>query len=222
MKSLAALVRADLKLLAHRPENMLATVLYGIMVLVIVHFSLPAGTGQSLVLGTAALWLALVFSAVLGLPRLQHHPDAVQFLPQLITGNISTTGYYWGKIVSGEIVLFSTSVVLFPLGILFFNFPLSSSLLTAFILFEVGTLGVVVILTLASALTVGRESWLLPLLVFPLLIPIVLSGTQLMVSMIAQDKVIPWAWVHLLVAYELLMLLGGWFLSEFIWEELPE
>lgn len=222
MKSWLALVRTDLNLLIHRPENLLATILYGIMVLAIIHFSLPAGTGQSVVMGTAALWLSLVLSAIIGLPRLQHHPDAIRFLPQLLTGNMTTSGYYWGKLVSGGIVLVLTSLILFPLGTMFFNFPLAERLIYAVALYELGTAGIVIIMTLAGALTVGREAWLLPILVFPLLIPIVLAGTQLMSSVLLDENVISWAWLHLLVAYDLLMLLGGWFLSEFLWEELPE
>jgi len=222
VNSWKALLALDLKLLIHRPQNIMATVLYGIMVLTVIHFSIPAGTSQSTLMGSAALWLSLVLSGILGLPRLQHHPDAVHFLPQLITGNMTTSGYYWEKIIAGLFVLVVTGSLLFLTAIMLFNFPISDRLTDAYLLFELGTFGIVVILTLGSALTVGRESWLLPLLVFPLMLPIVMAGTQFMVGILRGDRVLSWAWLHLLVAYNVLMLLGGWFLSEFLWEELPE
>jgi heme exporter protein B len=222
MKAWLALVRADLNLLIRRPENLLSTILYGIMVLVIVHFSIPSGTGQSLVMGTAALWLAMVLSGVLGLPRLQHHPDAVRMLPQLMTGNSTTGAYYWSKLISGGIVMVITSLLLFSVGMMIFNFPLSGRLATALAVYGLGAVGVVTVLTMGGALTVGREEWLLPVIVFPLMLPIVLAGTQLMAGVLHGDRSMGMGWVHLLIAYDALMLLGGWFLSEFIWEELPE
>lgn len=222
MSTWLGLIKTDVRLLLHRPESILSTILYGIMVLVIVHFSLPSGSRSSMVMGTAALWLALILSSVLGIPRLQHHPDAVRFLPQLITGAISPSAYFWAKLISGGLITGLASVVLYPLTIVLFNFTLDRRLFVGFALYLVGSAGVVIILTLASALTIGREEWLLPLLVFPLLIPIVLAGTQLMTSVLSGRETFQWAWVHLLIAYNLLMLFGGWFLSEFLWEELPE
>jgi len=222
MNTWIGLVKTDIRLLLHRPENIMSTILYGIMVLVVVHFSLPSGSRSSMVMGTAALWLALILSSVLGIPRLQHHPDAVRFLPQLITGAISPAGYFWAKMISGGVVTGLASIVLYPLTIVLFNFTLDRTLFVGFGLYFVGAVGVVIVLTLASALTIGREEWLLPLLVFPLLIPVVLAGTQLMTALLSDQQVFSWAWFHLLVAYNLLMLFGGWFLSEFLWEELPE
>lgn len=222
MKTWSALVKTDLKLILHRPENVISTVLYGIMVLVIVHFSLPSGRSSSVIMGTSALWLAIILSSILGLPRLQHHPDAVGFLPQLLTGRISPGGYYWAKLCSGFLITGFTALVLYPMAVLLFHFPLGMDVLDGLGIYLLGAIGVAVVLTLASALTVGREAWLLPLLVFPLLIPVVLSGTQLMSSVVGHENNFPWAWLHLLIAYNLLLLLGGWFLSEFLWEELPE
>ena len=215
-------MKTDLKWILHRPENVISTVLYGIMVLVIVHFSLPAGGGTSVVMGTSALWLAIILSSILGLPRLQHHPDAMAFLPQLLTGKVTPGGYYWAKLCSGFFITVFTAIVLYPMATLLFRFPPGIEIVHGCAIYLLGAIGVAVVLTLGSALTVGREAWMLPLLVFPLLIPVVLAGTQLMNSSIRPDVVFPWAWLHLLIAYNLLLLLGGWFLSEFLWEELPE
>lgn len=222
MKAWFSLLKTDLRLFTRSPENIWAMLLFGLLVLVVFNFSLPAEQAQSIYMGSSALMLSLLFSSVLGLPPLQHHHNAVRFLPQIVTGRLSPVGYFWEKFLAGFILLVISGLVLFPVTIVMFGFPASNRLVYAAGFLLLGIIGFSVILTIGSALTIGRESWLLPVLVFPLLLPVVLSTARLIEGTVSARATVPEAWIHLLVAYDLLMLFGSWFLAEFFWEDIPE
>lgn len=222
MKSWLALLKNDVKLFVRAPGNIWAMLLFGLLVLIVFHFSLPVELGKSTFMGSSALMMSLLFSSVLGLPPLQHHPSHVRFLPQLLTGNLSSVGYYWEKLTAGLGILLLNSLVLYPVTIVLFDLPLSDRLLTGYLFMGLGLVGITVVVTLASALTVGRENWLLPVLAFPLLFPVVLATSRLIEGAVSSRTNVPESWVHLLVAYDLLMVFGSWFLAEFLWDELPE
>ncbi|MFB6356896.1 MAG: heme exporter protein CcmB [bacterium] len=216
-----ALFRNDIKQLMHRPESLAASILYGLMLLVLFQFAMPRSVARSIPVGSAALWLSIILSGILGLPRLQHHPDALNLLPQLFTANLTPTSYFWEKVMAGYLVLLVNAVILYPLTALLFRFTVQQELIRGFALYVVGLGGISVIMTICASLTAGRETWLFPLLVFPLLLPIVLSGTKLVTGAVSVRVEFPWAWLHVMGSYIVLISLGSWFLSEFLWEELP-
>ncbi|MFB6226746.1 MAG: heme exporter protein CcmB [bacterium] len=222
MKAWMSLLKTDLRLFTRSPENIWAMLLFGLLVLVVFNFSLPAQQAQSIYMGSSALLLSLLFSSVLGLPQLQHHHDSVRFLPQLVTGQLTSVGYFWEKFTAGLLLMVISSLVFYPATIVMFSFPASERLLKGAGFLMIGIIGIAVVLTIGSALTVGRESWLLLVLVFPLLLPVVLSTARLIEGAVSSRTAIPDAWAHLLIAYDLLMVFGSWFLSEFLWEDLPE
>jgi ABC-type transport system involved in cytochrome c biogenesis permease component len=222
MKAWFSFIRNDFRLMARAPENIWAMLLFGLLVLIVFHFSLPAELSQSVFVGSSGMMLSLLFSAILGLPPLQHHPNAIRFLPQFVTGNLGPVAYFWGKVTVGLVVLVVSSAIIYPVTILLFNFPMSSRLLWGAVVLGVGLIGITVVVTVVSAITVGRESWLLPVLAFPLLFPVVLATSRIIRGTVTARNSVPESWVHLLVSYDLLMVFGSWFLSEFFWEELPE
>lgn len=222
MKAWFSLLKTDFKLFARAPENIWAMMLFGILVLIVFNFSLPAELGQSTFMGASALMLSILFSSILGLPPLQHHPSVVRFLPQMVTGNINSVGYFWEKLIAGLLLLSLSSMIFFPVTVVLFNFPLSHRLWMGLFCLFLGLVGIAVVVTIAASLTVGRESWLLPVLAFPLLLPVVLAASRLIQGAVSAEVDLPRAWLHLLISYDLLMLFGSWFLAEFLWEELPE
>lgn len=221
MKSWWGLLVGDLRRVSRSPGNVFAMLLFGGMVLILIHFTLPPAQTRSVTLGASALWVALLLSGVLGLPPLHHHPEALRFLPQLMTSELGPGGYFWEKMVVGWLHLILTSGAVFPATALLFGFPPGIELVYAFMVVLLGTLGANAAITLCSALTVGREPWLLPVLVIPLLLPVALAGSRSVVSVLPGGGPVSSNWLHLLGAYDGVMVFGGWFLSEFLWEELP-
>lgn len=221
MKAWIRLLINDLKLFWRSPENLWAMLLFGLTVLVVFHFSLPAASSRSIFLGCSALWLALALSSILGIPPLQHRPNMTRFLPQLMTGNVSSVGYFWEKFLVGFLLMVLSGVIIFPVVIVLFNFPLSGKLIDAAVVLLVGMVGITLVLTLVASITLGQESWIFPVLALPLLIPVVLAGVRVTAGIISSSIAYPSAWYHILIAYDLLMLFGGWLLSEFLWTERP-
>ncbi|HSO01939.1 MAG TPA: heme exporter protein CcmB, partial [Gaiellaceae bacterium] len=63
----AALARKDLRLELRARDTLPAMLLFVLSTLVVFHFALPAGSGDDAAFGL--LWIAIVFTALLGLAR---------------------------------------------------------------------------------------------------------------------------------------------------------
>lgn len=216
------LLMVDLKRLWVSPKNWLAMVLFSIIVLLMVHFSLPPAHGRPPGLGVTAVWLALLLSSVIGLPPLQHHPDARRFVSQLVTAGVSPTEYYWEKAIVGLIMLIATTLLVIGPAAVLFQFPLDDRLWLTLPVLGLGCLGFAVVMTLCAALTTGQGVWLLPLMAFPLLIPLLMAGTTVMSSVLDAEQVFSNPWFLILVSYDVLMISLASLLSEFLWEEVPQ
>lgn len=197
-------------------------VFFGLVVLLLVHFSLPPAHGRPVSLGVSALWLGLLLGSVIGLPPLQHHPDARRMVPQLVTASFSAPAFYWEKFVVGFGLLTAASVVLvYPAAILF-RFPFDRRLLLGIGVLILGCVGLSAVMSLCVALTDRGGSWLLPVMAFPPLLPLLMAGTSVMTPLLESEATFPSRWLTVLITYDVMMLAAATLLSEFLWEEVPQ
>jgi heme exporter protein B len=168
----AALALKDLRLELRARDTLPAMLLFVLSTLVVFHFALPEGAGSTAAYGL--LWVAIVFTALLGLARAWVPEGEAGALDGLVLATHDRSAIWLAKSVAALLFLGAAEVVALPAFALFFA-PLDVAAIAGVAL---ASIGICVVGTLASAMAAagrGREV-ILPLLVLPLSIPLVVGG----------------------------------------------
>ena len=167
-----ALARKDLLLELRAKETLPSMLVFVIATLTIFHFALPRGTGHVAALGL--LWVALVFTALLGLTRAFVAEREQGLFDALVLAPCDRSAIWLGKAISVFAFLAAAEVVALPAFAVFFN-GIDGRTVAAVALADVG---IATVGTLLGAMAVaGRaRELLLPLLFLPLAVPIVVGG----------------------------------------------
>ena len=115
----AALARKDLLLELRARDTLPAMLLFVAAALVIFHFALPSGTGE--LAGLGLLWVAIVFTALLGLSRAFVAEREQGVLDGLVLAPSDRSAIWLGKALAAFAFLALAEVVALPLFALFFS-----------------------------------------------------------------------------------------------------
>jgi heme exporter protein B len=168
----AALTRKDLLLEFRSRDTLPAMLLFVVSALTVFHFALPAGS--SIRAQTGLLWIAIVFTALLGLTRAFAAEREQDLLDGLVLAPCDRSAIWAGKAIGVTLFLVAAELVALPAFALFFH-SLSWELVAAIALADVGIAAIGTLLAAMAAASRAREL-LLPLLFLPLAIPVVIGG----------------------------------------------
>lgn len=174
----AALLRKDLRLELRARDTLPAMLLFVVSTLVVFHFALPENTGDEAAYGL--LWVAIVFTALLGLTRAWVPEREDGALDGLVLATVDRSAIWLAKTLAALAFLGAAELVALPTFALLFA-PLDLAAVLGVVLASVG---ICVVGSLASAMAAagrGREV-VLPLLVLPLSIPLVVGGVGSSIS----------------------------------------
>jgi heme exporter protein B len=146
--------------------------------LVVFHFALPEGTGGDAAYGL--LWVAIVFTALLGLARAWVPEQEHGVLDGLVLAPCDRSAIWVGKTLATLTFLLAAQVVALPAFALFFA-PLDAAALAGVLLADIGICAVGSLMAAMAAAGRAREL-LLPLLLLPLSIPLVVGGVGAAIS----------------------------------------
>lgn len=170
-----------------RTKQMLnSMVIFALLVIVI--FSFAFGNESSIfikdinkkvvdLLAPGMLWIAFTFAGMLGLSRSFAGEKEEGCLEGLKLCPVERAEIYNGKVISNAVLMFLMEITTIPIFVVLFNYDLKNipGLTLVIIL---GTFGFIFVGTLLSALTVNTRTReiLLPVILFPVLIPVILSA----------------------------------------------
>jgi heme exporter protein B len=174
----AALARKDLRLELRARDTLPAMLLFVLSTLVVFHFAIPTDAGDTVAYGL--LWVALVFTALLGLARAWVPEREGGALDGLVLAPCDRSAIWLGKTLATLAFLGAAEVVAVPAFILFFA-PLDLVAIAGLVLASIGICCVGSLLSAMAAVSRGREV-ILPLLFLPLAIPLVVGGVGAGVS----------------------------------------
>jgi heme exporter protein B len=167
-----ALARKDLLLELRAKETVPAMLLFVLSTLTIFHFALPSGAGHVAALGL--LWVAIVFTALLGLTR-AFVPEREQgMMDALVLAPCDRSAIWLGKVLAVLAFLGLAEVVALPAFSAFFS-PVDGRTIGAVALADIGICAVGALTGAMAAAGRAREL-ILPLLFLPLAIPVVVGG----------------------------------------------
>jgi heme exporter protein B len=206
LSDVGALARKDLRLELRSRDTFLSMVLFVVATLVVFSFSLPAGTAEEASYGL--LWVALLFTAILGLTRAFAAEREQRLLDGLILAPCDRSAIWLGKAIAVLAFLALAEVVALPAFALFFE-PVTWEVVAAVVLANLGIAAVGTLLAAMAAASRAREL-LLPLLLLPLAIPIVVGGVG---ASISDD---PGRFLGFLALYDLIFAILSWASFEYV------
>ncbi|HEY7732273.1 MAG TPA: heme exporter protein CcmB [Gaiellaceae bacterium] len=173
-----ALARKDLRLELRARDTLPAMLLFVLSALAVFHFALPVGAGDDAAYGL--LWVALVFTALLGLARAWAPERAGGVLDGLVLAPCDRSAIWLGKTIATLGFLVAAEIVALPAFALLFA-PLDATAVAGVVLANVGICAVGSLLAAMAASSRAREL-ILPLLFLPLSIPLVVGGVGSSIS----------------------------------------
>ena len=206
LADVGALARKDLLLELRSRDTLPAMILFVVSTLVVFNFALPAETGDLAAYGL--LWVAIVFTAILGLTRAFAAEREQRVLDGLVLAPCDRSAIWLGKGISVVAFLALAEVVALPAFGLFFE-PVTWELVAAVALADIGLAAVGTLLAAMAAASRAREL-LLPLLLLPLVIPVVVGGVG---ASIADD---PGRYLGFLGLYDLIFAILSWASFEYV------
>ncbi len=166
------LARKDLRLELRARDTLPAMLLFVVSILVVFHFALPAGADDDAARGL--LWIAIVFTALLGLARAWAPERESNALEGLVLAPIDRSAIWLGKALAVFVFLAAVEVVALLAFAAFFA-PVDGATILGVLLADIGICAVGTLLAAMAAASRTREL-ILPLLFLPLALPLVVGG----------------------------------------------
>lgn len=192
--------------------------LFAIIVLVIFNFAFDLRVDTIAAVAPGALWVAFVFASILGLGRTIAAEREKGSLDRLLLCPVDRKAIYLAKLLGNMLFIGVVELVALPIFVILFNLPLQAGPLLLIV--ALGTLGIAAVGTLFSAMAAATQAreLLLPILIFPLLVPVVIGSVRATSDLIAPVANDP-PWLGLIVAFDVIFLSVSMLTFEFVVEE---
>ena len=156
------------------------------------------------------LWIAIAFGGTLALGRTFERERSTETLRALMLAPASRPAIYLGKLLAVIALLAAVEVVLVPAVGLLFDAPLLARPLELLGLLATGTVGFAAVGTLFAAMLVRARSRdvLLPILLYPITVPVVIGGVRGTAALFGQPPEVALAhmWIGVLLFFDVVFI----------------
>jgi heme exporter protein B len=222
LKALGAIIWKDLLIEFRTLDRVLSLFLFSLLVMVIFNFAFEPGSETRTDILAGILWVAFTFAGMLGLNRSFILEKEKNCLEGLILSPLDRSIIYSGKAAGNFIFMFLTELLILPFFTVFFNVPILRSLPGLVLVMVLATFGFSVIGTLVSAMSLGTRlrELLLPVLLFPLVVPVLIAAVKATAGLLGGGGTAAiTGWVKLLIAFDLIFFIASFLTFEYLVEE---
>lgn len=219
MRYLAAALRKELLLQWRSLARIVAVLVFGATAILLFSFALEDTTQLTRMAG-GFLWLALLLSSTLTLAESFHAETEQRALEGLLLLPADPRALYYGKALANALQLFVVGVVLVPWMVVLYNAELQRPFALLGVI-ALGAAGLAGPGTLYAAMTsqLRANQALLPLLLFPLVVPVLIAAVKATGFLLRGDPMqqLP-SWQILLVCFDVIY----WALCGLLFERVVE
>ncbi len=192
--------------------------LFALLVLVIFNFAFDLRVDNKAAVAPGALWVAFIFASFLGLGRTIAAEREKGSFDRLLLCPVDRKAIYLAKLLGNVLFIGVVEIVALPVFAILFNVPFSAGALIPIVL--LGTLGIASVGTLFSAMAAATQAreLLLPILVFPLIVPIVIASVRATGALMVVSANEP-PWLGLIAAFDAIFLSLSTILFEYVIED---
>lgn len=218
MSRVIALIWKDLLIEARSRQFIGAMLAFTLIVIVTLNFAFDLIREGREMNGAGALWVAILFSGLIGIGRSIAVERDRGTLDGLILSPLDGGTLFLGKFGASLASIIVVEIVALPVFAALYDLPALDPLVLAIVL--AGSAGLAGLGTLFSAVTSGGRSRevLLPLLLFPLMIPVLIAAVRATGEVFQGDRDDILRWINLLIGFDVIFIvlayLGFGFLIE--------
>jgi heme exporter protein B len=217
-----AMTWKDVRVELRARERMNAMLFFAALVLFIFNFALGPDRERLREVAPGLLWLAFLFTGMLGLGRSFQAERENECFEELLLTPGDRESLYFGKLAGNILFMVMAEALILPLFAILYNLDIWRWLPGLMLVAVLGTVGFSTIGTLLAAMTAhlrAREV-MLPLLLFPLTVPVILGAVHATDALLAGRGLTDAAhWIKLLVGFDVIFLVVCPLLFEFVLEE---
>ena len=212
-----AILWKDIRCELRSKQTWMGMGMFALLVLVIFNFAFDLRVDNKAAIAPGALWVAFVFASLLGLGRTITAEREKGLMDRLLLCPVDRKAIYLAKLLGNLLFIGVVEAVALPVFAALFNVPLFGALLPIVLL---GTLGVAAIGTLFSAMAAATHAreLLLPILVFPLIVPVVIGAVRATGDLMVASPNSP-PWLGLMTAFDIIFLSASILTFEFVIKE---
>jgi heme exporter protein B len=216
------MTRKDVTVELRARERVNAMLFFAALVLFIFNFALGPDREKLREVAPGLLWLAFLFTGMLGLARSFQAERENDCFEELLLTPGDRESIYFGKLAGNVLFMLMAEAMILPLFGILYNLDIWAQLPSLALVAVLGTVGFSTIGTLLAAMTAhlrAREV-MLPLLLFPLTVPVILGSvraTEAILSGAGLGEVSHW--LKLLAGFDVIFLVACPLAFEFVLEE---
>jgi len=221
LRKVAAIVGKDIATEIRTKEMISAMFVFSLLIIFIFNFAFDLRAENMQTLAPGVLWVAIAFAGMLGLSRSFILERDRGVLDGLLLAPVDRSAIYFGKMIGNVLFISIVEIFILPVFVVLFNQSLTSLPLLIGVVI-LGTIGLAGVGTLFSAMAVhtrAREV-MLPIMLFPVIVPLMLAAVRLTVAILDGT---PFAdvshWLALLVAFDVIFVTASYILFDFVVEE---
>lgn len=222
LRQVGVIVWKDLLLELRTRERMVAMGAFAVLAGVLFDYTLDTTRVRPTDVAAGLIWMTIVFGGLLGVGRTFHLEGQDAALQGVLMSPAPKDAVFLGKTIANFVLLYMVAMLVLGVFTFLFGLDIGASLVTLLATLALGALGFVALGTLFAAVSSGTRmgETLLPILVFPLLLPMVIWGGVATGRLLGGRPVSEVAAsLRLLGAFSLVALAAGAVLFRFVVED---
>ncbi len=217
-----AIAAKDLRVEFRTKERIAAMGAFVVLTAILFNYAVDRTVVHPRELAAGMIWIVISLAGLLGLGRTFELEKEDGALDGLLVAPVPRDALYLGKVVANTVLLTGVTALTVAVFALFFQVRLPGNPLPLIGVLLTGTVGFVALGTLFSGITAGTRmgDTLLPILLFPLLVPLITFGAAATADLLAGLSPGESAYsLRVLAAFTLVALTAGVGLFRFIVED---
>jgi len=197
----------DLRAELRTKEAVNSSLSFALVILLLFSFAFDPTSEQTRLISGGLLWLVFAFAGALVLNRSFSRELPNDCLDALIASPVSGAALFLGKALANTVLLLAIEIVSLPVFGVFYNVRWTAQFWPLMLVVVLATWGITVVGTMFSALTVNLQlrELMLPMLVYPMIVPALMAAMQLTTSLLAGEPLgDQMVWLRLLIGFDII------------------
>ena len=220
LRAIWAVLWKDLSAELRGREMLSAMLVFALLVILIFNFALELDATTRANVTSGVLWVTFAFAGTLGLNRSMAMEKDRGCLDGLLLAPVDRSAIYFGKALSNLVFMLVVEAIVLPVYSVLYNTNLFNPGLILVIL--LGSIGYVAVGTLLAAMAVQTRTRdiLLPILLFPVVIPVLIAAVKASSGFLQGIPMADiWPWLNLLIVYDIIFTAVAFMVFDYIVEE---